>query len=67
MIELLAKLEEGVDEGLSKETKEALESLESHMTELMSCAKKPCRRLYKNNYNFSPKVKHWLEKGRAIS
>ena len=32
----------------------------------MTHAEKQCRMLYKNNYNFSPKVKYWLEKGRAL-
>ena len=36
------------------------------ITELMTCAEKKCRQLYKNDYDFSPRVKHWIEKGRAI-
>ena len=32
----------------------------------MTHAEKQCRMLYKNDYDFSPKVKYWLEKGRAI-
>ena len=32
----------------------------------MTHAEKQCRMLYKNNYDFSPKVKYWLEKGRAL-
>ena len=62
----MAKLEEGADEGLSKEARENLERLDSHITELMTCAKKQCRMRRKNDYGFSLKVKHWPEKGRAI-
>ena len=32
----------------------------------MTHAEKKCRMLYKNDYDFSPKVKQWLEKGRAL-
>ena len=32
----------------------------------MTHAEKQCRMLYKNDYDFSPKVKHWLEKGRTL-
>ena len=66
VLERLATLEKGADEGLSKEASEALERLDSQITNLMTCAKKQCRILYKNDYDFSPKVKHWLERGRAI-
>ena len=62
----MAKLEEGADEGLSKEAREATKRLDSHITELMTCAEKQCRKMYTKDYDFSPKVKHWLEKGRAI-
>ena len=43
-----------------------LERLDSYITALMAYAEKQCRMLYKNDYDFIPKVKYWLEKGRAI-
>ena len=64
--EWLATLEGGADEGVSKEARKALERLDSHITEPITCAEKQCRMLHKNDYDFIPKVKHWLEKGRAI-
>ena len=32
----------------------------------MTHAEKKCRMLHKKEYDFSPKVKQWLEKGRAF-
>ena len=57
---------EKADENFSKHTKERLENLDTHITALMTHAEKQCRMLYKNDYDFSPKVKYWLEKGRAL-
>ena len=40
--------------------------MDSHITTLMTHTEKQCRMLYKNDCDFSPKVKHWLEKGQAL-
>ena len=70
ILERLATLEEKLmrkaDENFSKHAKETLEKLDSHITALMTHAEKQCRMLYKNDYDFSPKVKYSLEKGRAL-
>ena len=42
---------------MSKEVREALKRLDSHITELMTCAEKQYRMLYKNDYSFGLKVK----------
>ena len=62
ILERLATLVEKADENFSKHAKETLEKLDTHITALMTHAEKQCRMLYKNDYGFSPKVKHWLKK-----
>ena len=66
ILERLATLEERADEKFSKHAKVALENLDSHITALVTNAEKQCRMLYKNHYDFSPNVKYWLKKGRAL-
>ena len=66
ILERLATLEERADESFIKHAKEMLEQLDSHITALVTHTEKQCRMLYENNYNLSPKVKYWLEKGRAL-
>ena len=63
ILERLSTLEEKADENISKHAEDALEKIDSHITTLMTHAEKQCRMMYKNDYNFSPKVKYWLEKG----
>ena len=53
VLEQLTMLEEGANKGSIKEVREALEILDSHITELMTCAEKQCRMLYKSDYEFS--------------
>ena len=59
-------LEEQAYASFSKHANEVLEELDSHITALKTHAEKQCRMLYKSDYNFSSKVKYWLEKGRAL-
>ena len=59
-------LEERAHENFSTHAKETLKKLDSLITALMTHTEKKYRMLYKNNYEFSPKGKHWLEKGRAL-
>ena len=66
ILERLSTLEERADESFSKHAKEAPEKLDSHITALMTHTEKQCRMLYKNDYDFSPTVKYWLEKGQAL-
>ena len=40
--------------------------MSSHITALVTHSEKQCGMLYKNDYDFSPKVKYWQEKGRAL-
>ena len=51
---------------MGKEARDARERLDSHITELMTFTEKQCRMLDKNDYGFSPKLKHWLERGHII-
>ena len=67
VLERLAKLEaEAEKEELSADARRALELLDRQITELMTCAENKCRKKYKNDYDFSPEVRMWIEKGRAI-
>jgi len=67
VLKRLAKLEtEAEEEKLSEEARQALENLDRQITELMTCAESKCRKKYKNDYDFSPEVRQWIERGRAI-
>ena len=67
VLEKLIELEAGAEkEELSTEAREALENLDKLITELMANAESKCRKKYKADYDFSPEVRLWIEKGRAL-
>ena len=67
VLEKLTELEvQAKKEELSTEAKEALEKLDILITALMTNAENKCRKKYKTDDDFSPEVRLWIEKGRAI-
>ena len=62
VLERLKELEQTVTFPVSQEAKQAMEKLDKEMSKLMLQAKKDCRKLYANHYDFSPDVKLWLDK-----
>ena len=51
---------------VSEEVARALEGLDVLMSRLMTQAEKGCRKLRSNHYEFSPAVKHWLDRCHAF-
>ena len=61
----IGKLEKEADGEFGEEARKALEHLDREITEMMS-AEKTCGKLYTGNHDFSPQVKYWVKRGRAI-
>ena len=67
VLDKIKRLETETQNGeLSTEARAALNKIDKQITELMTCAEKRCRMLFKNDYEFSPNVRYWIERGRAI-
>ena len=67
VLERLKELEQTATFLMSQEAKLAMEALDIEMSKLMLQAKKGCRKLYANHYDFSPDVKLWLDKCHSYS
>ena len=66
VLDRLQRLQEEVDGDFGETSRNTLNRLDQEITEMMLGTEKNCRKLYRGAYEFSPEVKSWIEKGRAI-
>ena len=62
----IQRLQEEADGEFGETSRKTLNRLDQEITEMMLGAEKKCHKLYQGAYEFSPEVKSWIEKGRAI-
>ena len=66
ILDRVTKLKKEAEGGFGEPSRKTLERLDIEITEMMMSAEKKCRKMYRGGYEFSPQVRFWIERGRAI-